>query len=185
VTPNASRSHATFAVATLFFANLVGYLDRRTLALLANPVRPSQSLTDGEIGLIQCPAFVIAFVTVGLSVGGFTSGIYVGFGLSLVALILPAVTAYATTLSKSGFAVEPWQLVMLAPGAISCLSLCRMREPARRQASSANGAGSDDGETWTSKRSFFIPHHLSLSCVTFGTSAVATWLPTVLLRNTV
>jgi len=258
-TPNVSRSHTTFAVAALFFANMVGYLDRQILTLLVNPVKHSLSLTDGEIGLMQGPAFVVTFVTVGLFVGRlldrsnrrntlvvcvaiwsvcaaagglaqtgwqlflarmgvgigeaalipagislisdlfdgqgrgkaygfFTSGIYVGLGLSLVlvALILPAVTAYSATLSKSGLALEPWRLVMLAmlaPGAISCLLLWRMHEPSRGQSPSAGDERLESGKAWMAKSSFFIPHHLSLSCATFGLYAVAAWLPTMLIRD--
>jgi len=258
-TDHVSRSHATFAVAALFFANLVGYLDRQILTLLVNPVKQSLSLSDGEIGLMQGPAFVITFILAGLFVGHlldrsnrrnlllvcvaiwsvgaaagglaqngwqlflarmvvgigeaalipagvslisdlfdeqgrgkaygfFTSGIYVGLGLSLilVALILPAVTSYSAALREGGVVLEPWRLVMLAmlaPGATSCLVLLRMREPSRSRSHNANGGGFDSGKAWLANSRFFIPHHLSLSCAMFGLYAVASWLPTVLIRN--
>ena len=70
VAPGASASAAAlYVTGVLFFANLIGYLDRKILALLVEPVKNSLGLSDGEIGLMQGAAFVITFSVAGLLVG--------------------------------------------------------------------------------------------------------------------
>ncbi len=60
---------ARYAVAILFLVNAVSYTDRSILTLVVGPVKQSLHLSDGEIGLMQGPAFVLTFVTAGLLFG--------------------------------------------------------------------------------------------------------------------
>jgi MFS family permease len=256
-----ARAYAGFAVAVLFFANLVGYLDRQILTLLVNPVKTSLGLSDGEIGLMQGPAFVITFVVAGLfagrlldrhnrrnllvacvaiwtlsaAAGGlaqngmqlfiarmgvgigeaalipagislisdyfgertrgraygiFTSGIYAGSGMSLVlvAAILPLVTNLSLDAAQAGLNLEPWRMVMLSmlvPGALCCILLMLMREPARTTVAGEASAGDRAAgwSDWRERAGWFVPHHLCLSFANFGLYSIAAWLPSVLIRE--
>jgi MFS family permease len=60
---------ARYAVATLFVVNAVSYTDRSILTLVIGPVKKSLGLSDGQIGLMQGPAFVVTFIVAGLFFG--------------------------------------------------------------------------------------------------------------------
>jgi MFS transporter, Spinster family, sphingosine-1-phosphate transporter len=60
---------ARYAVTTLFLVNAVSYTDRSILTLVVGPVKQALHLSDGQIGLMQGPAFVLTFVTAGLVFG--------------------------------------------------------------------------------------------------------------------
>jgi MFS transporter, Spinster family, sphingosine-1-phosphate transporter len=60
---------ARYAVVVLFAINLVGYLDRQVINLLVQPIKASLHLSDGAVGLMQGPAFIVAFAAAGLFMG--------------------------------------------------------------------------------------------------------------------
>lgn len=251
---------AIYATGVLFFANLIGYVDRKILALLVEPVKGSLGLSDGEIGLMQGAAFVLTFSIAGLLVGKlvdrrsrrnllivcvaiwsvsaaagglaqngwqlfiarmgvgmgeaalvptavslfadyfpadrrgkpfglFSMGVYAGSGLSLVlvGLALASVTTLSASLAARGWTIEPWRIIMfstIVPGAVCCLLLAKMREPARdaanRQPWAEGGSGLRD---WFDRRRFFVPHHLAMALLTLGLLGMSNWLPTILIRE--
>jgi MFS family permease len=72
--PNSSvwagvSSAARYALATLFLVNAVSYADRSILTLVVGPIKKSLHLSDGQVGLMQGPAFVLTFITAGLLFG--------------------------------------------------------------------------------------------------------------------
>lgn len=62
-------SSAGFVVSALFLINMVGYLDRQILTLFVQPIKHSLGLSDGQIGLMQGAAFVLAFTVAGPFIG--------------------------------------------------------------------------------------------------------------------
>ena len=62
-------SAAAYATALLFFANLIGYLDRSILTLLVQAVKTSLLLSDSAIGLMLGAGFVLTFSLAGLFIG--------------------------------------------------------------------------------------------------------------------
>jgi MFS transporter, Spinster family, sphingosine-1-phosphate transporter len=62
-------SPAGFVVGTLFFINMAGYLDRQILTLFVQPIKHSLALGDGQMGLMQGAAFVLAFTVAGPFIG--------------------------------------------------------------------------------------------------------------------
>ncbi len=65
----AGQGAAAYATALLFFANLIGYLDRSILTLLVQAVKTSLHLSDGAIGLMLGAGFVLTFSLAGLFIG--------------------------------------------------------------------------------------------------------------------
>ncbi|RAR49212.1 sugar phosphate permease [Paraburkholderia unamae] len=65
----ATASRAKFVVGALFFINMVGYLDRQILTLFVQPIKHSLGLSDGQMGLMQGAAFVLAFTVAGPFIG--------------------------------------------------------------------------------------------------------------------
>lgn len=251
---------ASYATALLFFANLIGYLDRSILTLLVQAVKMSLHLSDGVIGLMLGAGFVLTFSLAGLFIGRlvdrvnrrnlliaalaiwsvsaaagglardgvqlfitrmgvgvgeaalfpiavsliadyfepsrrgrpyglFTTGVYAGGGLSLIlaGAVLPWATATSAHFAAGGRLVEPWRIVlflMLIPGVVGCSLLATMREPPRRNASSAETAVHRSGfADWRARAGVFVPHHLFMSAVTLAMVAVTAWMPTVLIRE--
>ena len=264
VAPSLARTSAPtaamYATLALFLANVVGYMDRKILSLLVDPVKASLGLSDGEIGLMQGAAFVVTFSITGLLVGRlvdrrsrrhllvvciaiwsisaaagglaqsgwqlfaarmgvgvgeaalipaavslfadyfpperrgkpfgfFSMGVYAGSGLSLVlvGVALQSLATFSASLAARGYAFEPWRLVMLfmlIPGIVCCALVLAIREPERTGAGATTRSVDRSGlRDWLVQRRFLLPHHLSMSMVTFGLLGMANWVPTILIRE--
>lgn len=97
-------SAALYATGVLFLANVVGYMDRKILSLLVDPVKASLGLSDGEIGLMQGAAFVITFSITGLLVGRLVDH------RSRRNLLIICIAIWSLSAAAGGLAQTGWQL---------------------------------------------------------------------------
>lgn len=200
----------TFSIAGLFIGRLIDQRNRRNLLIVCVAV---WSVSAAACGLAQTgwhlfvarmgvgvgeAALIPAAVSLiadyfsperrGKPYGFFTMGVYAGSGLSLilVAFALPTMTLWSQNLASRGLTFEPWRMVMIAmlvPGAISCLALATMREPARRPSGEPNAPGRPGFPDWLARRDVLLPHHLAIAFGTVGLYATTAWMPTILIRE--
>lgn len=101
---------ALYATGVLFITNVVGYIDRKILTLLVEPVKASLGLSDGEIGLMQGIAFVIAFSATGLFMGHLVDR------RSRRNLLIISIAIWSISAAAGGFAQTGWQLFIARMG---------------------------------------------------------------------
>jgi MFS family permease len=105
-----SPTVARYALIVLFLVNLVGYLDRQIISLLVQPIKTSLGLSDGDIGLLQGAAFVVAFC-----LGAFIIGRLIDRqnrrNLLVVCILIWSISAAAGGLATAG-----WQLFVARMG---------------------------------------------------------------------
>ena len=147
----------------------------------------------GEAALIPCAVSLLSDSFErdrrGMAMGVFTVSVHAGSGLSLmiVGLLLPAITAWAATLSVHGTIIEVWRLVlfcMLGPGVAVCALLAFVREPPRVTVSTATKRLDATGfRDWAANVRVLAPHHIAFALVNLSTFTLAAWFPTVLIRE--
>lgn len=106
----ASSAAARFATAVLFFTNVIGYVDRKILTLLVEPVKVSLGLSDGEIGLMQGIAFVITFSATGLLMGRLVDR------SNRRNLLILCIAIWSVSAAAGGLAQTGWQLFVARMG---------------------------------------------------------------------
>jgi len=99
--PTAGGNAAAYATALLFFANLIGYLDRSILTLLVQGVKASLRLSDGEMGLMLGAGFVLTFSLAGLLIGRLVDRVN-RRNLLILAIAIWSLSAAAGGLSRDG-----------------------------------------------------------------------------------
>ncbi len=68
-TPARVTPHACFALATLVGANLLNYVDRQILPMLAESIKADFSLDDAQLGFLMGTAFAVFYAVVGIAFG--------------------------------------------------------------------------------------------------------------------
>lgn len=103
-------SRGVYAVWVLFAINMVGYMDRQILSLLVQPIKASLGLSDGQIGLMQGAAFVLAFCIGGIFLGRLVDR------RNRRNLLIACVLIWSVSAAASGLAQNAWQLFVARMG---------------------------------------------------------------------
>jgi MFS transporter, Spinster family, sphingosine-1-phosphate transporter len=200
----------TFVTAGLMFGYLVDRSNRRNLLLCCiafwsiaaaacgfahNVVElfvARMGVGIGEAAMIPTAISLVADYFVPQRRGGawglITMGVYVGTGLSLVivGLALPSLAHLSSWLAlNESWSVEPWRMVMvslLIPGAVCCVLLSLVKEPARSGHIEVS-ARSEEGYKWPEGWKVLLPHHLFSAFAAMSLYAINSWFPTVLIRE--
>ena len=118
----------------------------------------------------------------------YSSGIYVGGGLSLVigGLVIQAVGGAGTwTLPLVG-ALEPWRVAFLVvglPGLLLALLLLTVREPARRGATPEPLPVAATVRYVRDNLRTLAGHHVGVACIALAAIAANYWVPTLFVRT--
>lgn len=105
-----SPAVARYALTILFLVNLVGYLDRQIISLLVQPIKRSLGLNDGEIGLLQGAAFVVAFC-----LGAFLIGPLIDRHNRRNLLVI-CILIWSLSAAAGGLATDGWHLFVARMG---------------------------------------------------------------------
>src|SRR5687768_11781020 len=67
--------HAYFALVLLTGANLLNYLDRQILSILAQSIKEDLKLDDAQLGFLMGTAFAVFYAVVGIAMGRIADGV--------------------------------------------------------------------------------------------------------------
>ena len=78
---------AYYALVVLTLANLLNYLDRQVVSILAQSVKEDLQLDDADLGFLLGTAFAVFYSVVGIAMGKISDGLprrkVMAFGLAL------------------------------------------------------------------------------------------------------
>ncbi|MCB2079038.1 MAG: MFS transporter [Novosphingobium sp.] len=85
--PRAIPGTAYYALALLTSANLLNYLDRNIVSILAEAIKADLKLDDAQLGFIMGTAFAVFYAVIGIAMGRISDGLsrkkVMAFGLAL------------------------------------------------------------------------------------------------------
>lgn len=98
---------AYYALAVLAAANLLNYLDRQIVSILAQSIKTDLKLDDADLGFLLGTAFAVFYSVVGIAMGKISDGLprkkVMAFGLTLWSA-MTALGGAATSFAMLGFA---------------------------------------------------------------------------------
>jgi MFS family permease len=98
---------AVYALAVLTLANVLNYLDRQVVSILAQSIKQDLQLDDAQLGFLLGTAFAVFYSVVGIAMGRVADGLsrkkVMAFGLALWSL-MTALGGRATSFATLGFA---------------------------------------------------------------------------------
>ncbi len=107
VKPAAIPRAAYYALVVLALANLLNYLDRQIVSILAQSIKEDLKLDDADLGFLLGTAFAVFYSVVGIAMGKISDGLprkkVMAFGLTLWS-VMTALGGAATSFATLGFA---------------------------------------------------------------------------------
>ena len=98
---------AYYALVVLTLANLLNYLDRQIVSILAQSIKADLKLDDADLGFLLGTAFAVFYSVVGIAMGKISDGLprkkMMAFGLALWS-VMTAFGGAATSFAMLGFA---------------------------------------------------------------------------------
>ena len=105
--PAAIPKAAYYALLVLALANLLNYLDRQIVSILAQSIKADLNLDDADLGFLLGTAFAVFYSVVGIAMGRISDGLprkkVMAFGLTLWS-VMTALGGAATSFAMLGLA---------------------------------------------------------------------------------
>lgn len=106
----ASRAYRCYVIAVLLAAYICNYIDRSIISMLMEPVRKEFDLTDGQLGLLIGPAFVLLYALSGIPIARLADR------ANRVDVMSACVAVWSIMVMLCGLALNFWQLLIARVG---------------------------------------------------------------------